>query len=62
MVGSYLGKRRVGGLVLGKTVDYQPAGVEMSKGKTNIGGLVLAKAVGYQPAGVEMSKGKASPG
>jgi len=37
VVGSYLGKRRVGGLVLAKAVGYQPAGVEMSKGKASPG-------------------------
>ena len=49
---------RVGGLVLGKAVGYQPTGVEMSKARPSVGGLVLGKAVGYQPTGVEMSKGK----
>ena len=45
------GKPRVGGLLLGKAVGYQPTGVEMSKGRPRVGGLVFGKSVGYQPTG-----------
>ena len=48
--------------MLGKAVDYQPTGVEMSKAIPRVGGLVLGKPVGYQPTGVEMSKGKTREG
>ena len=44
--------------MLGKAVDDQPAGVEMSKARPRVGGLVLGKAVGYQPTGVEVEMSK----
>ena len=43
---------RVGGLLLGKAVGYQPTGVELPKARPRVGGLVLGKAVGGQPTGV----------
>ena len=46
------GRARVGSLVLGKAVGYQPTVVEMSKGRARVGSLVLGQAV-------EMSTGRA---